>query len=136
MRLLHVAQDSRKDVLIDVRVGAIRGEHASLPVELLQQVGFQVRPAGDLQDLEERQQRGVMLDGIGALQKEASALEEVLEPQHGPDALDQRIFVGDHDRPGSSRENRRILPDSVRVDNTTARVSAAVIGQRSRASTT
>jgi hypothetical protein len=75
-----------------------------------------------------------MLDGIGALQKKARTVEEVLEPQHGPDALDERIFVCDHACPGASRENRRIFPDSVDIDNKAAPLMLSDIGHRFRAS--
>ena len=120
MRMLHVAQHAGEDFLVDVRVGAVRGEHAALPVELLQQVGLEVRPARDLHDLEEREQRRVMLHRVGALEEEARPVEEVLEPQHRADALDQRIFVSDHAFPGAARDKQAIFLDSPRIDNTIA----------------
>ncbi len=48
-------------VLVDLRVLAQRRQHLLLPLELLQEVGLQVRARGDVRDLEQREQRAVVV---------------------------------------------------------------------------
>ena len=48
---------------IDSRTRAERRQHLLLALELLQQVGLEVGARGDVGDLEQRHQRGVMVDG-------------------------------------------------------------------------
>ena len=52
-------------VLGDVGVVAERQQHLLLPLELLQQVGLQVGAPGDLHDLEQREQRHVVVVRLG-----------------------------------------------------------------------
>src|SRR3972149_11798734 len=121
VRLLDSLQPAGERVLIDFRAGTVRSEHGPLPIELLQEVGFQVGTPGHLEDLEQREQADVMFQRIGAVEEKADTVEEVLEAQHRPDALDQRIFVRDHASAGFSLEVRQILPDSTGLDNTRSR---------------
>ena len=67
-----------------------------LALELLQEVRFQVGAARDLEDLEDREQRDVVLLRFVLVQKIIDALEEILEPQQRAHALAQWIFVADH----------------------------------------
>ena len=57
---------------------------------------FRSARLGDLEDLEQRQQRHVVVVRVGAGDEMPRALEQVLQPQQRPDALVQRVFVGDH----------------------------------------
>lgn len=61
--------------------------------ELLHQIRFQVRAAGDLGDLEQRRQRDVMFARVLLSQKEREALEQVLEAQQRANSLVERILV-------------------------------------------
>ena len=65
-------------------------------LQLLQQVRLEVRAARDLHDLEQREQRHVVVVRLGARDEVARTLEQILEPQQRADALVQRILVGDH----------------------------------------
>ena len=64
-----------------------------LALELLQQVGLEIGASGDLQDLEQRQQRYMVIERVGARDEMARALEQILQAQQGPDALVERILV-------------------------------------------
>ena len=92
-RLLDVAQHARERVLRDLGVVAERQQHLLLALEFLQQVGLQVGAAGDLEDLEQRQQRDVMIERVGPRDEMPRALEQVLQAQEGPDALVKRVFI-------------------------------------------
>src|SRR6185436_15342219 len=71
-------------------------QHLLLALELLQQIGLEIGAARDLEDLEQREQRHVMVVRILASDEMPRALEQILQPQQRPDALTQRVFVGDH----------------------------------------
>ena len=86
----------RERVLGDVGVVAERQQHLLLALELLQQVGLQVGAARHLHDLEQREQRHVVVVRLGARDEVARALEQVLQAQQRPDALVERVLVGDH----------------------------------------
>ena len=94
--LLDVAQHAGERFLGDVGIVAERQQHLLLALELLQQVRLEVGAARDLEDLEQREQRHVVVVRIGARDEMARALEQVLQPQQRADALVQRILVGDH----------------------------------------
>jgi hypothetical protein len=64
--LFDVAQHARQRFLGNVRVVAERQQHLLLPLQFLQQVGLEVGAARDLEDLEQRQQRYVMVERVGA----------------------------------------------------------------------
>jgi hypothetical protein len=57
-----------------------------LPLEFLQQVGLQIGAARDIGDLEEREERRVMIGRAGLRGEIADALEQVLEPHQRADA--------------------------------------------------
>ena len=71
-------------------------EQLLLPLELLQDVGLEVGARRDVGDLEQREQRRVMV-GRAALRGEVlRAREQILEPHQRADALVQRMLVADH----------------------------------------
>jgi hypothetical protein len=91
--LLDVAQHAGQRFLGNVRVVAERQQHLLLALQFLQQVGLEVGTARDFQDLEQRQQRDVMVERVGAGNEMPRALEQVLQPQQGPDALIERVLI-------------------------------------------
>ena len=91
--LLDVPQHARERVLGNFRVVAEGQQDLLLALEFLQQVGLQVGAAGDLEDLEQRQQRDVMIERVGPRDEMPRALEQVLQAQEGPDALVKRVFI-------------------------------------------
>ena len=70
-------------------------QHLLLALEFLQQVGLEVGAPGDFQDLEQRQQRDVMIERIGARDEMTRTLEQILQAQQGPDALVKRVLIRD-----------------------------------------
>ncbi len=88
----------REDVLVDVGIAAECVHDLLLALELLEQVRLEVGAAGDFHDLEEREERRVMLGRLRPIEEETRALEQVLEPEHRADALDERVLVSDHSR--------------------------------------
>jgi len=67
-----------------------------LPLEFLQQVGFEIGAPGNLEDLEQRQQRNVVVERVGARDEMARTLEQILQAQQRPDAFIERILVRDN----------------------------------------
>ena len=64
-----------------------------MALEFLQQVGFEVGAPGYLEDLEQRKERNVVIERVGACDEMARALEQILQAQQGPDALVERVFI-------------------------------------------
>jgi hypothetical protein len=93
--VLDVAQHAGERLLGNVRVVAERQQHLLLPLQFLQQVGLEVGAPGYLEDLEEREQRDMVVERVGAGDEVARALEQILQAQQGPDALVERILVRD-----------------------------------------
>jgi hypothetical protein len=91
--LLDVAQHAGQRLFGYVRVVAERKQHLLLAFEFLQQVGFEVGAPGYLEYFEQRQERDMMVERIGARDEMARALEQILQAQQGPDALVERILV-------------------------------------------
>ena len=87
---------SLERALVDLRVLAQRPQHLLLPLELLQQVGLQVRARGDVGDLEQREQRGVVILRRVLRREVAGAREQVLEPHQRAYPFVERMFVADH----------------------------------------
>ena len=75
--------------------GLLRNGDLLLALEFLQ-VGLEIGAARDLHDLEQREQRDVMVVRLGARDEVARALEQVLEAQERADALVERVLVRDH----------------------------------------
>ena len=88
-------QHARERFFRDVGVVAERQQHLLLALQFLQQVGFEVRTPGDLEDLEQRQQRDVMVERVCARDEMARALEQILQAQQRPDALVERVLIRD-----------------------------------------
>ena len=118
-RLLDFGNDLIQHVLGDFRIVAERQQHLFLPLQFLQQVRFQVGAARDLEDFEQREQRGVVIDRILAGEKEARAIEQVLQAQQRADAFVEGILVSDHyrDNPPGRSFVLRILTDSSAIYN-------------------
>jgi hypothetical protein len=91
--LLDVAQHAGQRFFGNVRVVAERKQHLLLALEFLQQVGLEIGAPGDFKYLEQRQERDMMVERIGARDEMARALEQILQAQQGPDALVERILV-------------------------------------------
>ena len=66
MTLLDFVEQRRQRLLVDLGIAAQRRQHLLLPLELLQEVGLEVGARRDVGDLEQRQQRGVMLGRVVA----------------------------------------------------------------------
>ena len=87
------------------RLGLDRGvmpercQQLTLPLELLQDVGLEIGARGDVDDLEQREQRRVMIRGRALAGEEKRAAIQILEPHQRSDALIQRVLVADHGRP-------------------------------------
>ena len=67
---------------------------------------FRSARLGDLEDLEQREQRDVVVERVGARDEMARALEQILQPQQSADALVERVLVGDHDAQARLAEGR------------------------------
>ena len=83
---------------LDCGVVAQRSEDLLLPLELLQDVGLEIGARGDVGDLEQRQQRRVVVLLAAAGREILDPSIDVLEPHHRAYALVQRMFVADHFR--------------------------------------
>ena len=102
------ASSSSSAALLDLRDCVRSGaEHLLLPLELLQEVGLEIGARRDVGDLEQREQRRVMI-GRRVLRGEvADAREQILEAHQRADALVQRMLVADH---GDVDRLNRIAP--------------------------
>ena len=90
------AQESVERRGLDRGIVLERREQLSLALELLQDVSLEIRARRDVGDLEEREQRGVMVRWGGLLAEEYCPAIEVLQTHQGPDTLVQRMLVTDH----------------------------------------
>ena len=93
---IELAHDLVQHAFGDGRVAAVAVEGLLLLVQVLHHVGLQVGARRHVHDLEDRGQRVVMIDGVRARHQLAETAEQVLQPQVGPDAFVERIFVQDH----------------------------------------
>ncbi len=84
-------------------IGPQRAQALALPLQLLHQLGLEVRAAGDIEDLEQGAERSMVLERIVVGEEELRALVQRLHPQQGADALVQREFVADHGAVGRGR---------------------------------
>src|SRR5690606_25736258 len=69
-----------------------------LALELLEQVGLEVGAARHLHDLEQGEERDVVVEWIRERHEVPGALEQVLETKQRADPLVEGIFVRDHVR--------------------------------------
>ena len=72
-----------------------------MAVKLFQDVRLQVGTRGHVHDLEDGDQREMVVHGFVAWHQQRQPLEQMLKPQHGANALVERVFV---DNQGSIRE--------------------------------
>ena len=80
-RLLYIGNDLIQHFLGDFRIVAERQQHLLLPLQFLQQVRFQVGAARDLENFESRKQCRMVIQRIVAGEKEACAVEQILQAQ-------------------------------------------------------
>jgi hypothetical protein len=85
----------------DVRVAAVAQQHAAVALQFLEDVRLQVGARGHVHDLEDGDQREMVVHGLVAWHQQRQPLEQVLKPQHGANALVERVFV--QDQGGASR---------------------------------
>ena len=80
---------------VDGRVVAKGQQRMTLAVKFLQQVALEVGTAGDIENLEQGDQRRMMGARVGRRQKIVEPLEQVFEAQECAHAFVERIFVKD-----------------------------------------
>jgi len=90
--MLHQRCDALRIDLLDGQ----REQGRTLAVELLHQVELEVGAPGDVGELEERDERGVVIVAVLALEEMGPAPPDVFEPQQGADALGEGKFEEDH----------------------------------------
>ncbi|MNS92764.1 hypothetical protein D3C72_1269090 [compost metagenome] len=91
--LLDLADDGVQCLLVDLRAGAQRRQCLALAFQFLDQVGLEVGAAGDVNDLEQRGQRDMVLLGMILAEEVFQPIEQVLQAQECPDAFVERVFV-------------------------------------------
>ena len=92
----------------DRRIAAETLEVLALALQLLHQVGLEIRAAGDVEDVEQREDRDMMFRRVGPGREVLDLVVEILEPEQSPDPFVQRKFVADHNvrpRPGMTRRS-------------------------------
>ncbi len=71
-------------------------QYLALALEFLHQVEFQVGAAGDLENLEHRDKRHMVLHGTFRGSEMRDLVKQIFEPQQRANALAERVFVCDH----------------------------------------
>jgi hypothetical protein len=94
--LLDVLDYAEQSILRNVRVVLERQQDLLLPLQLLQQVRLEIGAACNLENLEQRQQRDVMVVLIRQADEMTRALEQVFKAQERADTLVEGVLVGDH----------------------------------------
>jgi hypothetical protein len=89
---LHQRCDALRIDLLDGQ----REQGRTLAIELLHQVEFEIGAPGDVGELEEGDERGVMIVAVCAPQEVGPALPGVFEAQQGADALGEGEFEENH----------------------------------------
>ena len=102
--LLDLVERAGEGRLGDVGVVAEGQQDLALPLEFLHEVELQVGAAGDIEYLEQRHQRDMMLQRAIGADEVPRLVEQVLQAQQCANALVQRIFVGDHAAPCRAEE--------------------------------
>src|ERR1700737_5039626 len=117
--LVDVIEQRVERFVLDGGVILERREQLALTLELLQDVGLEIGSRRHVGDLEQREQRGVVIRGCRRRVEEQSVTIQILEPHHGSYALVQRVFVADHVRVGA-KGLRHSAPSAVPGDFTAA----------------
>ena len=108
--LFELADHLVQGVLGNGRVAAVAVEVLLVLLDVLEHIGFHVRPRRHVHDLEDRLDREVVVEGVFPGHQLSQAPEQVFEPEISPNAFVERVFVQDH---GVSGVNRRfIVPKS------------------------
>ena len=76
-------------------VAAVAIDDGFLALQIFQQIAFQVSARGHVHHFKHGDQGEVVVHGRIAAHELAQAVEQMLKPQHGADALVERIFVED-----------------------------------------
>jgi len=79
--------------LRDMRIVPVGVQDLLLTLEVLEQIGLQVGARRDVDDLEHRGQRVMMVERLFARHQDAQATQQVLEPEVGAYAFVERKFV-------------------------------------------
>ena len=95
---IHVAQKFGERLARDIRVVKLRAPHGALPIQLLQQICFQVIATGGVDDVKQAQQRAAMVDTVLARGEHTGAPKQLLQPQPRARALGQGAFKGERIR--------------------------------------
>jgi hypothetical protein len=91
-RVLQVRHDATQCRGIDAGLIADTCERRQVAIDLLQQLGLDVRARGDGEDVEQALDAGSGIPSLGPRREILDLLEQVLEPQKGADAFVQRMF--------------------------------------------
>ncbi len=94
--LLDLVERAGQRFFGNLGIVAKRQQHLALALQFLHQVDLEIGAAGDVEDLEQGDQRDVMFLRTLAAQEMTGLVEQILETQQRADALVERIFVGDH----------------------------------------
>jgi hypothetical protein len=94
--MVHLGHDAVEGAFGDGRVAAKAMQDLALPLEVLEQVGFEVGARADVHDLEDGRQGVVVVDRRFTRHQLGKPPEQVFEAQVGPDALVEGVFVEDH----------------------------------------
>ena len=80
----------------DRRVAPVAVELVFVFFDVFENVGFQVGACRHIHDLENRDQRKVMIERLGTWNQFPQPAEQLLKPQVGSEALVKGVFVKDH----------------------------------------
>mmetsp|Transcript_20611 Transcript_20611/g.38475 ORF Transcript_20611/g.38475 Transcript_20611/m.38475 type:complete len:235 (-) Transcript_20611:219-923(-) len=95
-RTVDAADGLVQSGLVDAWAAAVGNELGLVLLELFQQIALQVGARSDVQDLEEGDQREMVIQRGVALQQRTESVEQVFEAKHRADALVERVLVQDH----------------------------------------
>ena len=95
-RGLNVTQHLIQRAFRNTRISAQYFQCLLLPLQFLQQVRFHIGPAGYVENLKQRNKRGVVLKSVVLGGKESYPVKQILKPQQGADTLVKRMLVANH----------------------------------------
>ena len=94
--LFDFVQGAGKRLLGNLGIVSEGQQDLPLPLEFLNQIDLQIRPARHFQHLEGRQKRAMMGMAVVAAAEVGDPTEQILQTEQRANALIQRIFVGNH----------------------------------------
>ena len=95
-RCIDFVEQNAQRFVIDLRIAPKRSEQLFLALELLQNVVLHIGACRHVRNIEERQQRRMMIGRRILRGEEARARKQGLEPYQRADTLVQWMFVADH----------------------------------------